>query len=478
MAEIVMPQLGESVTEGTITRWFKQVGDAVAEDETLFEVSTDKVDSEVPSPAGGVVLEIRVPEGETVDVGTVLAVLGDAGAVPPVAAEPVAVEPVAVEPVGAEPVAAEPVAAEPVAAEPPATAGAEPAAAADDAGPSPATQGLLLSPLVRRLIDEHGLDPATMAGTGLGGRITRDDVLAEIDRRALRTAAPAAAPPPVPASAAAVPAASAPAVSSAAGASAAGASAAPRRIAAPNSLERTPGAESTRVPFTNIRRRTAEHMVASKATSPHVITAIDVDYEGVDRVRRAAKGAFAAEEGFSLTYLPFISRAVIDALADFPRLNGTVGNDELIVHHAVHLSIAVDLDFEGLLAPVIPGADGKRLRAIAREIHDVAQRARSKALSPDELSGGTFTISNSGSFGTFLVAPIINQPQVAILSSDGIARRPVVVRDADGGESIGIHSVGNLTMSWDHRAVDGAYAAAFLARAKEIIETRDWSAEL
>ena len=453
MAEIVMPQLGESVTEGTITRWFKQVGDAVAEDETLFEVSTDKVDSEVPSPAGGVVLEIRVPEGETVDVGTVLAVLGDAGATPPVAAEPVA-------------------------AEPPATAGAEPAAAADDAGPSPATQGLLLSPLVRRLIDEHGLDPATMAGTGLGGRITRDDVLAEIDRRALRTAAPAAAPPPVPASAAAVPAASAPAVSSAAGASAAGASAAPRRIAAPNSLERTPGAESTRVPFTNIRRRTAEHMVASKATSPHVITAIDVDYEGVDRVRRAAKGAFAAEEGFSLTYLPFISRAVIDALADFPRLNGTVGNDELIVHHAVHLSIAVDLDFEGLLAPVIPGADGKRLRAIAREIHDVAQRARSKALSPDELSGGTFTISNSGSFGTFLVAPIINQPQVAILSSDGIARRPVVVRDADGGESIGIHSVGNLTMSWDHRAVDGAYAAAFLARAKEIIETRDWSAEL
>ena len=462
MAEIVMPQLGESVTEGTITRWFKQVGDAVAEDETLFEVSTDKVDSEVPSPAGGVVLEIRVPEGETVDVGTVLAVLGDAGATPPVAAEPVAVEPVA--------------------AEPPATAGAEPAAAAGDAGPSPATQGLLLSPLVRRLIDEHGLDPATMAGTGLGGRITRDDVLAEIDRRALRTAAPATAPPPVPASAAAVPAASAPAVSSsssaAAGASAAGASAAPRRIAAPNSLERTPGAESTRVPFTNIRRRTAEHMVASKATSPHVITAIDVDYEGVDRVRRAAKGAFAAEEGFSLTYLPFISRAVIDALADFPRLNGTVGNDELIVHHAVHLSIAVDLDFEGLLAPVIPGADGKRLRAIAREIHDVAQRARSKALSPDELSGGTFTISNSGSFGTFLVAPIINQPQVAILSSDGIARRPVVVRDADGGESIGIHSVGNLTMSWDHRAVDGAYAAAFLARAKEIIETRDWSAEL
>ena len=394
--------------------------------------------------------------------------LGDAGATPPVAAEPVAVEPVA-----AEPVAAEPVGAEPVGAEPPATAGAEPAAAAGDAGPSPATQGLLLSPLVRRLIDEHGLDPATMAGTGLGGRITRDDVLAEIDRRALRTAAPAAAPPPVPASAAAVPAASAPAVSSAAGASAA-----PRRIAAPNSLERTPGAESTRVPFTNIRRRTAEHMVASKATSPHVITAIDVDYEGVDRVRRAAKGAFAAEEGFSLTYLPFISRAVIDALADFPRLNGTVGNDELIVHHAVHLSIAVDLDFEGLLAPVIPGADGKRLRAIAREIHDVAQRARSKALSPDELSGGTFTISNSGSFGTFLVAPIINQPQVAILSSDGIARRPVVVRDADGGESIGIHSVGNLTMSWDHRAVDGAYAAAFLARAKEIIETRDWSAEL
>jgi 2-oxoglutarate dehydrogenase E2 component (dihydrolipoamide succinyltransferase) len=219
-------------------------------------------------------------------------------------------------------------------------------------------------------------------------------------------------------------------------------------------------------------------MVRSRATSPHVITAIDVDYEAVERARRPAREHFKAEEGFSLTYLPFVSRAVVDALADFPHMNAAVGEGELIVHHDVHLAIAVDLNYEGLLAPVVRNAEGKRLRAIARDINDLATRARSKRLSPDDLAGGTFTLSNSGSYGTLLVAPIINQPQVAILSTDGVKRRPVVVELPDGSESIAIHSVGNLTLSWDHRAFDGAYAAAFMQHVKEILETRDWTAEL
>jgi 2-oxoglutarate dehydrogenase E2 component (dihydrolipoamide succinyltransferase) len=240
----------------------------------------------------------------------------------------------------------------------------------------------------------------------------------------------------------------------------------------------TPVGADTVEKLSNIRLRTGEHMLRSRATSPHAITAIDVDYEAVERARKPLRAQFRAEEGFSLTYLPFIARAVIDALSEFPHMNATVGDGELIVHNYVNLSIAVDLDFQGLLAPVIKGADGKRLRAIAREIHDLAERARSKRLVPDDLAGGTFTLSNSGSYGTLFVAPIINQPQVAILSTDGIKRRPVVVELPDGTESIAIHSVGNLTMSWDHRAFDGAYAAAFLARVKEIIETRDWTAEL
>jgi 2-oxoglutarate dehydrogenase E2 component (dihydrolipoamide succinyltransferase) len=232
------------------------------------------------------------------------------------------------------------------------------------------------------------------------------------------------------------------------------------------------------VPLNNIRRRTGEHMVLSKGTSPHAETAVEVDYEQVERVRRRHREMFAGDEGFSLTYLPFIARAVVDALRDFPHLNASVGEGELVLHNDVNLSIAVDLDYEGLLAPVIRNADDMRLRAIARSIHDLADRARTKRLSADDILGGTFTLSNSGSFGTHFVLPIINQPQVAILSTDGVARRPVVVTDEDGGEAIAIHSVGILAMSWDHRAFDGAYAAAFLREVKQVLETRDWEAEL
>jgi pyruvate dehydrogenase E2 component (dihydrolipoamide acetyltransferase) len=218
--------------------------------------------------------------------------------------------------------------------------------------------------------------------------------------------------------------------------------------------------------------------VASKASAPHVLTVVEVDYEGVERARSAAKAAFKAEEGFSLTYLPFIARAVVDALREYPHLNASFGGDHLVVHEEVNLAVAVDIDFDGLLAPVVKGADGKRLRQIARDIVDVAARARTKQLVPDDLSGGTFTLTNAGQYGTMMQFPIINQPQVAILSTDGVKRKPVVVTDDYGNESIAIHSVGVLAMAWDHRAFDGAYAAAFLHRIREIIETRDWDAEV
>lgn len=495
MAEIRMPQLGESVTEGTITRWFKQVGDHVNEDEPLFEVSTDKVDSEVPSPASGVIAEILVPEGATVDVGTVLVVLADSAestqpaepAQPAEAAQ--AAEPAAPPP----PPATEPSPPPPPAAAPQAPP-TPPPPSGTAAGPAGTTDGRLLSPLVRRLIIEHGLDPDQIPGTGVGGRITREDVLDAIDRRAAARspAAPPAPEPPAPGAAQHAPqtppsapqppptVAEEPTVPTTpeTSSSPTGATASPPAPPATVSVAVTPVGADTIEKLSNIRLRTGEHMLRSRATSPHAITAIDVDYEAVERARKPLRAQFRAEEGFSLTYLPFIARAVIDALSEYPHMNATVGDGELIVHNYVNLSIAVDLDFQGLLAPVIKGADGKRLRAIAREIHDLAERARSKRLVPDDLAGGTFTLSNSGSYGTFFVAPIINQPQVAILSTDGIRRRPVVVELPDGTESIAIHSVGNLTMSWDHRAFDGAYAAAFLARVKEIIETRDWTAEL
>jgi pyruvate/2-oxoglutarate dehydrogenase complex dihydrolipoamide acyltransferase (E2) component len=231
------------------------------------------------------------------------------------------------------------------------------------------------------------------------------------------------------------------------------------------------------VPFDNIRRRTAEHMVRSKATSAHVYTSVEVDFERVERVRAAHRTEWKEHEDFSLTYLPFIARAFCDTVNDFPRVNASVGDDSLIVHRDVHLSIAVDLDHEGLVAPVIRNADGKRLRQIAREVHDLATRARARRLVPDEVLGGTFTITNPGPYGTFMTLPIINQPQVAILSTDGIKKRPVVV-SGPGGDAVAIHHTGILVLTWDHRAFDGAYAAAFLGAIQTELEERDWEAEL
>jgi pyruvate dehydrogenase E2 component (dihydrolipoamide acetyltransferase) len=482
MADVTMPQLGETVTEGTITRWFKGVGDKVEADETLFEVSTDKVDSEVPASTAGYLTEILVQEGETVDVGARLAVISDqrpggggngqgheAPAEPAEAAE--AAE------AGAEPSeaaeAAEAAEAEQATEAEPATEGepthepgAEPEAAKVSAAPAPepeqapvpaaASRGgrRVLSPVVRRLIAENNLDPDDITGSGYDNRITRDDVLAHLDRGAAkagpRPAAPAATrPEPAPA----------------------------RQPAAHVAAGSSRDADQV-VPFSNIRRRTAEHMVRSQATSAHVLTAIEVDFANVDKARQPARAAWKEEEGFSLSYLPFVSRAVIDAIRDFPHVNASVEDDSLVVHRAVHLGIAVDLNFEGLIVPVIHDADSKRLRSIARETADLANRARTKKLTADEIAGSTFTITNPGGYGTLITAPVINQPQVAIVSTDGVKKRPVVVTLPDGTDGIAIHPVGVVAMTFDHRAFDGAYASAFVARVRDILETRDWTQEL
>jgi pyruvate dehydrogenase E2 component (dihydrolipoamide acetyltransferase) len=487
MADVTLPQLGETVTEGTITQWFKNVGDTVTADEPLFEVSTDKVDTEVPSPVSGVLTEIRVPEGDTVDVGTVIAVVGDSSDAPGGSPAPAEPAPAASAP-AAEAPAAEPT---PPAPEPSVAAGSPVAAAtppplppatpAPAAAPTPAVaptaaagDNRLLSPVVRRLVNEHGLDPDAITGTGPGGRITRDDVLDHIDATGAtpQTAAATPAAAPAPSAPPAPPVASAPAASAPAPGTA---PPAPVRTASPAPAV---GERDSLVPLSKIRTLTGNHMVMSKATSPHAFSVVEVDFANVDVVRNAVKSEWKATHGFSLTYLPFISRAIIDGLGEFPHLNASVGERDLIVHNFIDLGIAVDLDYEGLLAPVIRDAETKRLAALATEISDLANRARTRKLSPDEISGGTFTISNNGSAGSVLTMPIINQPQVAIISTDAIVRKPVVTVGPDGGEAIAIHPVGNLAMSWDHRAFDGAYAAGFLKRVKEILETKDWSTEL
>lgn len=443
MSEVRMPQLGETVMEGTIIQWYKQVGDEVAEDEPLFEVSTDKVDSEVPSPMSGVLVEIVAAEGDTVEVGAVIAVVSEDGAAAQPASEPPA------SPAEAPPPASEP-AAEAAPPPPPPPPPPEPAPAPPDPAPpeapsSPASGGgrFVLSPVVRRLIAENGLDPSQITGTGVGGRITRSDVESYIAQNRTTSSRPAA----------------------------------PATPSAPPARSRAEGRDTV-VPLSNIRRITGEHMVRSKQVSPHVLTAVEVDFEGVEQVRRAHREEFKAEYGFSLTYLPFIARAVCDALHEYPYINASVGDNELVVHNYVNLAVAVDLDFQGLLAPVVVDADRKRLTAIAEEVADLSRRARAKKLNADEISGGTFTITNPGQWGTMMQFPIINQPQVAILSTDGIRRRPVVVTAEDGGEAIAIHSVGVLALAWDHRAFDGAYVAAFLDHVRSIIETRDWHAEM
>jgi 2-oxoglutarate dehydrogenase E2 component (dihydrolipoamide succinyltransferase) len=453
----------------------------------LFEVSTDKVDSEVPSPAEGVLSAILVGEGDTVDVGVKLAEITDgpasnghgpgsgsegatavteeapapAPAPPPPAPAPPPPPPsppavVATAPVGTGPVPSE------RAGESPPPAPPSPASP----GEAQSGEGLVLSPVVRKLLHENGIDPSAVHGTGLGGRITRGDVESAIGSGPQADAVESSShPAPVPSIPGRAP----------------GSTPAPpdREVRAATSVDRSQdGSRDEVVPFTNIRRRTAEHMVRSKATSAHTLMVKEIDYERVEQVRRAHGEQFRSVEGFSLSYLPFAARAAVESLAEFPHLNSSVGEDALIVHHDINLGIAVDLENEGLIVPVVHNAEELNLLGMARRIRDLAGRARNKRLSLDDISGGTFSITNAGPFGTLLTGAIINQPQVAILSTDGVARKPVVVELPDGSESIAIHSVGLAAMTFDHRAVDGAYVARFLARLSEILNERDWAGEL
>ncbi len=412
--DVIMPQMGETVSEGTLTVWHKQVGDTVEANELLFEIGTDKVEMEVPAPTGGVLREILVQAGATVGVGVTLAIIDD-GKMETAAA--------------------------PVEEEKPAAAAA-PTASSRKSKLDPSKR---LSPVVRKLIAENDLDPAQITGTGRDGRIKRGDVLTYLK------GVPAPAPAPTPAATPAPAAAPAPA------------------------RQPSAGEGRTVIPFNYRRKMTAEHMVRSKATSPHVLQAVEVDFSGVDKARKLIGAEWKRREGYSLTFLPFIAKAVCSAIKDFPNVNGHIEGENLVVFDRVHLAMAIDLNFEGLVAPVIRDADLKAVTEIARATNDLATRARADALSPDEFADATYTISNNGSFGTLITAPIINQPQVAILSTDGITKRPLVV-ERDGEDVIAIRPVGILAQSFDHRAIDGSYSGAFMRRVKEILENKDWSA--
>jgi len=480
---VSMPQLGETVTEGTILRWAKQVGDTIAEDEVLLEISTDKVDTEVPSPAAGTILEILVNEGDTVQVGTAMVVIGEEGEEPSEAGEAPAAEQPAEETSDTEETAAE----QPAPAEeaPAAEAPAPPSADEPSAGPG-ADQGdkekkptepeveaffaepdetekkpHLLSPVVRKLIREHEVDISKLAGTGEGGRITRKDVEAYLESGPVEKPAAAAAP-------------------------AEPGKAAPEEAPAAPALEAVPtaaapaGPASEEVELNRIRVRTAENMIKAKQTAAHVWTSVEVDYERVERVRQAHKEEFKSDEGFSLTYLPFISRAVIDALKAYPVVNSSFQLEEkkAVFHRNVDLGIAVDLDQQGLVVARVRNADGLRLVGIARSIRELADRARNGKLEIDDLTGSTFTITNPGPYGSFMSAPIINVPNVAILSTETVVKRPTVVTDADGQDMIAIRHIGYLGLTWDHRAFDGSTAVLFLQRIKQNLETWDWEQEL
>ncbi|MET0565916.1 MAG: dihydrolipoamide acetyltransferase family protein [Acidimicrobiia bacterium] len=484
---VSMPQLGETVTEGTILRWAKQVGDTIAEDEVLVEISTDKVDTEVPSPAAGTILEILVNEGDTVSVGTELVVIGAEGEEAPAAegksAEPPAEEkPAEPEAVEAAPTAEETAAeqeavdAAPTAEEKP----VEPAPAKEQKPSEPEVEAFfaepdetetkpnLLSPVVRKLIREHELDVSQLSGTGDGGRITRKDVEAYLESgpAAAEETAPEAGPTPEPAPAAAAEPQPAPEAVHAPQ---------PAPVAAAAS-----GQGADEIELDRIRVRTAENMIKARQTAAHVWTSVEVDYERVERVRRAHKEEFKAAEGFSLTYLPFIARATVDALRVFPVVNSSFHLEEKksVLHRNVDLGIAVDLDQSGLVVARVRNADGLRLVGIARSIRELADRARNGKLGVDDLTGSTFTITNPGPFGSFMSAPIINVPNVAILSTDTVAKRPTVVTDAEGQDMIAIRHIGYLGLSWDHRAFDGSTAVLFLQRIKQNLETWDWEQEL
>lgn len=456
--QVKMPQLGETVVEGTITRWLKQEGEAVEADEALLEVSTDKVDSEIPSPVAGTLTKILVQEGDTVQVGAPLAEIGEEGeaAAPDKKADeaPAAEEKVEEQVKAGELEKAEEQEkkekkpAEKPAAEVPSARGEAQrrTVAATDAEPR---RGIL-SPLVRKLAAEAEIDLELVKGSGTGGRITKQDVMDFVAGRG-RGEAPAAA----------------------AGRPAAAAEAAPKREVAA-----APGAGEEVVQVTHMRKAIAEHMVASHLATARAWNAVEVDLTKIGRLREIAGAAFREREGFSLTWMPFIAKAVSQALLKFPQVNSTWNEDGTITRkYYVNLGIAVALE-NGLIVPVVKGADGMNIAGLARAIRDIADRARNKKLSPDEVHGGTFTITNPGPFGSILSVPIINQGQTGILATDAVAKRPVVVTDDDGEDAIAIRQMVFLSMSWDHRSIDGAEAAQFLSHLKTLLEEADFESDL
>ncbi len=435
---VTMPALGESVTEGTVTRWLKNVGDTINVDEPLLEVSTDKVDTEIPSPATGTILSIDVPVDSTVAVGARLAMIGSAGAAPiaPAAPAPIPVQAVeqkveALVPVQVTPVVQDLPVAPPVVTPP---APAAPAATLDDS---------YVTPIVRQFAREQGVDLSTVKGTGVGGRIRKEDVIA------------AAKPAPV----AAAPVASAPVAS---------------KPAAPVAVSPLRG---TTVTMSRLRKVIAARMVESLQVSAQLTTVVEVDVTKVARLRDKAKASFAAREGVNLTFLPFFAVAVCEALKQHPVLNSSIEGDQVTYHGAEHLGIAVDTE-RGLLVPVIRDAGDLNIGGLSRKISDVAARTRDNKISPDELGGGTFTITNTGSRGALFDTPIINQPQVAILGIGSVVKRPMVMKGTDGGETIAVRSMVYLALSYDHRIVDGADAARFLVTLKERLEEGSFESDL
>ncbi len=492
MTDVIMPQMGESIAEGTITKWMKKVGDKVQRDEPLFEISTDKVDAEIPAPASGVLKEIRFEPGTTVPINTVVAVIGAEGeavAAPPAAtpappAPAPAPAPVAATPVPPAPAVAPPSTATvriPMVTPPPPPAAAVAATPAPAPAPAPAPpekpkaemtaeelRQQRSSPVVRKIAAEHGVDIAGVPGTGISGRVTKQDILGHLEQRA-------AGPLPV---AEPMPAPGAPTAPTAAPASAGPVAPAPAPVAAsPVSAEAPapfvpaykPGERVEVVPMSPIRKKTAEHMVLSKRISAHVNTVWEVDMTRVDQLRRKHKGAWQERHGVNLTYLPFIMKAVVDALKAFPVLNSSVEGDAIVYKKDVNLGMAVALDW-GLIVPVVKNADEKNLLGLARTVNDLAERARGKKLKVDEVQGGTFTITNPGVFGSLFGTPIIPQPQVAILGVGTIEKRPVVRDDA-----IAIRTMCYLALTFDHRIVDGADADRFMALVKKTLQEFDES---
>ena len=439
VTSVLLPALGESVTEGTVTRWLKSVGDAVAADEPLLEISTDKVDTEIPSPVAGTLLSIAVAEDETAAVGAVLATIGAVAAAP----APVAVAPVAA------PVAVTPTAPAPAPTPTPTAPAPTPTAPAAPAAPA-ANADAYVTPLVRRLASEHGIDLATVTGTGVGGRIRKQDVLAAVE--ALTPAATPAAVAP----AAASTASPSPAASSAVG-----------------------SLRGSTEPLSRLRAIIAQRMVESLQVSAQLTTVVEVDVTRVATLRARAKSEFEAREGVKLTFMPFFALAAVEALKSFPQVNASIDLEARTVtyHEAEHLGIAVDSE-RGLLVPVVRDAGGLNLAGIAKAIADVAERTRSNKLSPDELSGGTFTLTNTGSRGALFDTPIINQPQVAILGTGNVVKRPVVVQDDTGSDVIAIRQMVYLALTYDHRLVDGADAARFLSTIKARLEDGAFESDL